>query len=423
MQITIPRWAQLIVIPLAVVLTVYFARLVSHALFVFLMATLLALLLNPVAHALRRGRVPRAVSIPLVYLVLLSALGLILAVGLPPLARQAQALFERLPDWADTFNRELPNYQSFLENYGINVDLTGLMDRSTEWLGGAGLSSVGRLFNLGVGVAGSMATLFLVLIVSFYMLIDGRRIVAALVRIIPIEDAVAEVYLEGLQASFSRYIKGQALLATSVGLAAGLGVWVLGWEAVGVWPEGGQYALLFGVWAGVTEVIPYVGPWLGALPPVVLALFHSPVTALWVAIIFWLIQLLENHILVPNIMGASVGVHPLMVIFALLAGAEVGGVLGMLAVLPLLAMARHTIDFFDVRLSRAPWVGDDGVTPVEVSVPESDASGGSGVSLGGVPASAASAAPSVGEAREGGDRSDAAVEVSSGRRGGARSPL
>lgn len=366
MQITIPRWAQLFVVPLAVVLAVYFARMVSHALFVFLMATLLALLLNPVARAFLRARIPRVVSIPLVYLTLLSVVGVLFAVGVPPVARQAQALFERVPDWAAMFNRELPSYQSFLERYGIYVDLTGLVARSTEWLGGAGLSSVGRLFNLGVGVAGSLASLLLVLIVSFYMLIDGRRIVGALVRFFPVQDAVAEVYLEGLQTSFTRFIKGQVLLATSVGLAAGIGVWVLGWDVVGVWPEGAQYALLFGVWAGLTEVIPYVGPWLGALPPVILALFHSPVTALWVAVIFWLIQLLENHILVPNIMGASVGVHPLMVIFALLAGAEVGGVLGMLAVLPLLAMARHTLDFFDLRFSHAPWVGDDGVTPVEL---------------------------------------------------------
>lgn len=366
MQITIPRWAQLIVIPLAVLLGVYFARMVSHALFVFLMATLLALLLNPVAQALRRARIPRAVSIPAVYLVLLSVVGVLLAVGVPPLARQTQALVERVPDWAATFNRELPNYQAFLERYGIYMDLTGVVSRSTEWLGGVGLSSVGRIFNVGIGVAGSMATLLLVLIVSFYMLIDGRRIMAGLVRLLPVEETVAEVYLGGMQASFTRFIKGQALLATAVGVAAGIGVWILGWDVVGVWPEGGQYALLFGVWAGVTEVIPYIGPWLGALPPVILALFHSPATALWVAVVFWMVQLLENHILVPNIMGATVGVHPLVVIFALLAGAEVGGVLGMLAVLPLLAMARHTIDFFDFRLSRAPWIGDDGVTPVEV---------------------------------------------------------
>lgn len=361
MRITIPRWAQLIVIPLMVLLTVYFARAVSHALFVFLMASLLALLLNPLAQLFMRAHVPRAVGVPVLYLALLSVVGVIVAIGLPPLFRQAQGLVERAPEWAATINHDLPSYQAYLERHGIFVDLVGLVDSAVRWLGGASLQSVGRLFNLGVGLAGSLASLLLVLIVSFYMLIDGRRIIASLARLFPTDDVVARVYFDGLQTSFTRFVKGQAILAMSVGLAAGLGVWILGWDVVGIWPEGAQYALLFGFWAGVTEVIPYVGPWVGALPPVILALFHSPITAVWVAVVFWLIQLLENHILVPNIMGASVGVHPLVVIFALLAGAEVGGILGMLAVLPLLAMLRYTLNFFDVRFSRAPWIGDDQV--------------------------------------------------------------
>ncbi len=362
MQITIPRWAQLIVIPLVVLLTVYFARAVSHALFVFLMASLLALLLNPLAQLFTRVHVPRALGVPVLYLALLSAVGVMVAIGVPPLIRQAQGLVERAPEWAATINHDLPDYQAYLERHGIFVDLVGLVDSAVRWLGGASLQSFGRLLNLGVGVAGSLASLLLVLIVSFYMLIDGRRIIASLAHLFPVEDVVARVYFDGLQTSFTRFVKGQAILALSVGFAAGMGVWILGWDVVGIWPEGGQYALLFGFWAGVTEVIPYMGPWIGALPPIILALFHSPITAVWVAITFWLIQLLENHILVPNIMGASVGVHPLVVIFALLAGAEVGGILGMLAVLPLLAMVRYTLDFFQVRFSRAPWIADDQTT-------------------------------------------------------------
>ena len=130
---------------------------------------------------------------------------------------------------------------------------------------------------------------------------------------------------------------------------------------MGVWPEGGQYALLFGFWAGVTEVIPYVGPCLGAVPPVIAAFFHSPDRGSRVIIVFFVIQQLEGHILAPNIVGSSVGVHPLMVIFALLAGAQIGGILGMIASLPLLAMLRHTLTFYEFEVSKAPWAGDDGI--------------------------------------------------------------
>src|SRR5665811_1905051 len=208
MQITIPRWAQLIVIPLVVLLTVYFARAVSHALFVFLMASLLALLLNPLAQLFTRVNVPRAVGVPVLYLALLSAVGVIVAIGVPPLIRQAQGLVERAPEWAATINHDLPDYQAYLERHRIFVDLVGLVDSAVRWLGGASLQSVGRLLNLGVGVAGSFASLLLVLIVSFYMLIDSRRISAGLAHLMPIDDVVAEIYFGGLQVSFTRFVKG-----------------------------------------------------------------------------------------------------------------------------------------------------------------------------------------------------------------------
>jgi predicted PurR-regulated permease PerM len=91
-----------------------------------------------------------------------------------------------------------------------------------------------------------------------------------------------------------------------------------------------------------------------------------------VALVYLLVQQLEGHILVPNVMGSSVGVHPLLVIFAVLAGAQVGGILGMLAVLPLLAMVKWTFDFFQLKLSRAPWVLDDGVALVGAEPPPDD---------------------------------------------------
>jgi predicted PurR-regulated permease PerM len=170
--------------------------------------------------------------------------------------------------------------------------------------------------------------------------------------------------VRGLQTAFSRFVRGHALLAATIGLACGLGIWILSWDIVGIWPEGGQYALLFGFWAGVTEIIPYVGPWIGAVPPVIAAFFHSPTAALAVIILYFVVQQLESHILAPNIVGSSVGVHPLIVIFALLAGAQIGGIVGIIASLPLLAMLRHTLQFYKFDRSKAPWPMDDGIAVI-----------------------------------------------------------
>jgi hypothetical protein len=104
-----------------------------------------------------------------------------------------------------------------------------------------------------------------------------------------------------------------------------------------------------------TEAIPYVGPILGAVPPIVLALFDHPVTALWVALAFLAIHQLEGHVVVPRVMGSALRSHPLAVIFGLLAGAEVFGAVGAILALPLLAVGRAVVDFLAARIAFEPW--------------------------------------------------------------------
>jgi predicted PurR-regulated permease PerM len=360
-RITIPRWVQLVLIPVAIFLALYFSRAASHAVFVFLISAIVALLLNPVVLAMKRLRCPRWLAVPLVYLVSAAAVVLVFVFLGPPLIRQFQRLFETIPDWLDSLNGLLADLQSWLASHNIAVNLQLNTSDIVNWLQTHGTESVGTLFSVGMSVVSMVVNLFLTVVVSFYMLIDGKRIFRFICRLAPGEPQVKEDYTRGLQVSFSRFVRGQALLGATIGLACGLVIWILSWDIVGVWPEGGQYALLFGFWAGVTEVIPYIGPFLGAVPPVVAAFFHSPIAALWIIIAFFLIQQLESHILAPNIVGSSVGVHPLVVIFALLAGAQIGGILGMIAALPVLAMLRHTLTFYDFRMSRAPWAGDDGI--------------------------------------------------------------
>ncbi len=361
MRITIPRWVQFVLIPVAVLVVLYFLHLASHAVFVFLIATIVALLLNPLVLGMHRIKCPRWLAVFVVYAGFVAIIVVLVIFLGPPLVRQFQRLFDAIPSWLNDLNRLLADLQAWLAQKGIQVDLRLNTGNIVDWLQTNGAASVGTLFSVGVSVVGMVVNLILTVIVSFYMLIDGKRIFRFISRLAPGEPHVKDEYTLGLQTAFSRFVRGQALLGATIGLASGLAIWILSWDAVGVWPEGGQYALLFGVWAGITEVIPYIGPVLGAIPPVIAAFFHSPYAALWVVIIYLVIQQLEGHILAPNIVGSSVGVHPLLVIFALLAGAEIGGILGMIASLPLLALLRHTLTFYDFRLSRAPWAGDDGI--------------------------------------------------------------
>src|SRR6185295_9475284 len=163
------------------------------------------------------------------------------------------------------------------------------------------------------------------------------------------------------------YVKGQALLSLIIGLSAGLGLWLLG--TLGLAPGMTKYAVLFGAWVAFTELIPYLGPWLGAVPPFIYALIVHPISALWVALLFLFIHQIEGHVVVPNVMGSALRLHPLLVIFGLLAGGEIYGLPGVLVALPLLAAGRATWEFFSERLALESWQEGSAI-PVEVEIEE-----------------------------------------------------
>ena len=169
-----------------------------------------------------------------------------------------------------------------------------------------------------------------------------------------------------MERAVAGYVRGQVLLSLIIGVSAGVGLWVLG--TLG-WAEGmDQYALLFGAWVGFMELIPYLGPWLGAIPPIIYALVVHPISALWVALLFLGIHQIEGHIVVPNVMGSALRLHPLLVIFGLLAGGELYGLPGILVALPFLAVMRALWEFFGERVQFDSWKG--GEVPVEVEVEE-----------------------------------------------------
>ena len=129
-----------------------------------------------------------------------------------------------------------------------------------------------------------------------------------------------------IERALASYVRGQLILSTVIGLSAGIGMWILG--RTGLVPGADKYALLFGVWTAVIEVIPYIGPWLSAIPPAIYALVVDPVSVFWVLALFVFIYQVEGHVVVPNVMANALRLHPLLVIFGLLAGGELYGIAG-----------------------------------------------------------------------------------------------
>ncbi|NLG50787.1 MAG: AI-2E family transporter, partial [Chloroflexi bacterium] len=174
----------------------------------------------------------------------------------------------------------------------------------------------------------------------FYVLNDADKVRRGFYDLIP-EAAREDVrciisIIDGL---LSSYVRGQLLLALLVGLMATIALLILGVDL----------ALLLGTFAGIFEMIPILGPYLGAIPAILMALLNRPITAFWVAVTFFAIQQFENVFLVPRISGNAVRFHPALVMIVLVVGSEVAGLWGMLLALPLAAILRDVFRYLYLR--------------------------------------------------------------------------
>src|SRR5262245_54348514 len=205
------------------------------------------------------------------------------------------------------------------------------------------------------------------------MLLDFERLETAVYRRFPPHGGLP--LTRRIERALAGYVRGQVILSTVIGASAGFGMWVLG--ATGLVPGADRYALLFGLWTAIIEVIPYIGPWLAAIPPALYALVVHPLGVVWVAALFVFIYQIEGHVVVPNVMANALRLHPLLVIFGLLAGGELYGIAGVLVALPTMAGGRAIWEFFRERVELQSWEDDAGEVPVEVELEPPKAVGGS----------------------------------------------
>jgi predicted PurR-regulated permease PerM len=151
----------------------------------------------------------------------------------------------------------------------------------------------------------------------------------------------------------ARYVGGQLLFSAIMGASAAIALWIFG--TLGIFEDGRTFALFFGLFYGLMELIPYVGPVLGAAPPVLIALFEDPLTAVWLVLLFVALQQLEGHVVAPLVFGRALRINPLLVIFALLFGAHLYGIIGALVALPVAAMLRETVLYLSEHLRLERW--------------------------------------------------------------------
>jgi predicted PurR-regulated permease PerM len=360
--VVVPRWIQLVVLPLALLGLWALARASGPVLLVFAVAAVVALVLNPVVEALekplRRVHLPRGIAVLLVYLLLVVV---VLGVGLVvvnAIADQVASFQHNLPNLVDKANKSLADLQKTLNDNGIKVEITRQGQTALQTLQENLTQSTGDIVSSARDVLGKVVEgafgLVLTIVISIYMLIYAPRIGGFVRRVLPKGDETPEDdFPRRAQKAVFNYVRGQIAFSLIMGFSAGIVLWFLG--VVGIFPDGQRYALFFGAFYGVMELVPYIGPILGGAPPALIALFQDPLSGLWVVLALVALQQLEGHVVAPQVFGRTLRINPLLVLAALLIGGQLYGVIGAFVALPLAALARESVLYLRRHLVLEPW--------------------------------------------------------------------
>lgn len=313
----------------------------------FLMAVVIAYLVAPLVNALTGRGLSRGWAIFLVYAVLLGAGALTVSKLLPAVLVETRRLTEAIPTYSLGAREMVDGFQQRVRDLGVPPNLRDVMDRHITELEVRSVHALDSLLDPTSiqQLAGFLLSLLLAPVLAIYLLKDQERFKDRFVSALPRRYRMEILgLLRGLDAVLAGFVRGQIFLAVIVGSMAALSTTLLGL----------RYALLLGIWAGLTEFIPFVGPVLGAVPAVLAGLSVSPFLAIQVVVAFAIIQQVENAVLQPKIMGETVGLHPLVVMLSALSGGYLWGTWGLILALPLVGIARLLWCFLIARLTERP---------------------------------------------------------------------
>lgn len=311
----------------AVAILLYFVKGIIALVF---LAVIIASAVEGWVSFFEKRRIPRIAGVLLAYVAFIGFLLLAMYAIVPPIIEEIRQLVVVIPDYYDTVSKQI-----FRTTRGISPDYA----RNTqEFLVGF----EGKFSGIGSGAFATIADVFggiidfgIVIVISFYLAVQKKGVESFLRLVTPKET---ESYILDLwrrvDVKLGRWLQGQLLLGCIVGFTVFLGLSIIGVP----------YAILLGLVAAIFEIVPIVGPLFSALLGISVAALVSPLLAVVTVIFYIILQQIENHVLVPLFMKKIIGLNPVIVIVALLAGAQLGGILGMIIAVPLAAILSELLD-------------------------------------------------------------------------------
>ncbi|MDP1751653.1 MAG: AI-2E family transporter [Reyranella sp.] len=307
--------------------------LLNDILLPFVVGIVVAYFLDPVVHRLQRLGLSRTMATAAVTIVAVLLTVAVAMAILPPLFGQVQALIVKVPEYVVKASMRIqPMIEPLMHKLGMQpLSVQDLQAKAAQWAGGAlavAGSVVGQVAQRGVAIINLLGLLFITPVVTFYMLRDWEKVLAAIDGALPLDhaDTIRKLARES-NAAIAGYLRGQALVCLCLG-----SIYAIGLSLVGL-----QFGLVIGVIAGAISFIPFVGTFVGAVMAIGMALAQFPpewMGVAKVAAVFLFGQTMEGNVLSPKLVGDRVGLHPVWIMFALLAGGSLFGFVGVLVAVP-----------------------------------------------------------------------------------------
>lgn len=316
---------------LLILLLLWFFYLVRDVIFLVLLAFIIVSAIDPIVDWFQKKKIPRALTVLVVYVLAISIFVLTISLLVPPLVSEIRGLGESFPQLAE----KLTGYFKVIRDYALSHNLQQQVANFTasiaERLSQAGSSVLGGT----VSFIGGIFEFVVILSIAFYMSVQEKGIKKFFASLMPNEH---REYISGLvdriQFKMGRWLQGQLLLMFLIFALDYLGLLLIG----------APYALVLALVAGILEIVPYIGPVISAIIATTISFLHGPLTGLLVLGLFILVQQLESYVLTPLIMKRAVGLNPVVVILALMIGAKLGGVMGIIVAVPVATVAGEIVN-------------------------------------------------------------------------------
>jgi predicted PurR-regulated permease PerM len=304
-----------------ILLCLWFLFLVRDVLLLLIISVIIVAAIEPAIDYLQKKKIPRGLSVLAIYLLLLALIGGGLSLLIPPIISQFQDFSANYPQYSQRFRDSIDPIRNFVEINHINITSEQIFSEF-----GSGVTNFTQnIFSKTIGVFSGFISIIVVLSLTFYMSVKEDAITHFVASVTP-EDhrKYATSLTNRIKEKIGKWVLGQFFLMFLIAVFDFIGLSIIGVP----------YALILAIFAGIMEIVPYIGPIISAVPGVLLGFMVSPTVGLLSLAVYIIAQQFENHVIVPQVMKKAVGLNPIAVILALMIGANLAGTLGAILAIP-----------------------------------------------------------------------------------------